>query len=181
MKSAPQPAGSPPRPKLKGDARVAVLFGAIAVLYFAREILIPFAFALILTFLLTPVVAFLQRLRAGRIASVLATLVFSIALATGIGWIIAGQLVEVANQLPLYRQNIQAKIQAFHLPVTGELGHAVESVQEVFRELSSPEHSRRPSRRKASESKAAGRAARPGASRVRTSGGSPDQRVEGTS
>ncbi len=145
MKSAPQPAGSPPRPKLKGDARIAVLFGAIAALYFAREILIPFAFALILTFLLTPVVAFLQRLRAGRIASVLATLVFSIAVATGIGWIIAGQLVEVANQLPLYRQNIQAKIQAFHLPVTGQLGHAVESVQEVFRELSSPETPAAPS------------------------------------
>ena len=37
------------------------LFGAIAVLYFARAILIPLAFAVILTFVLSPVVARLER------------------------------------------------------------------------------------------------------------------------
>ena len=107
-------------------------------MYFAREILIPFAFALILSFLLTPVVAFLQRLRAGRAVSVLATLLLSIVALGGIGWIIANQLVDVANQLPLYRQNIQAKIEAFHIPVTGQLGHAAESVKEIVGELTSP-------------------------------------------
>src|ERR1039458_2741380 len=40
-----------------------MLFGTIAALYFAREILIPLAFALILTFILTPVVALLQKSR----------------------------------------------------------------------------------------------------------------------
>jgi len=45
---------------------VVVVIGAIATLYFAREILVPFAFALTLTFLLTPVVALLQRLHTGR-------------------------------------------------------------------------------------------------------------------
>ncbi len=58
----------PPRPgaaaKLRGDAGAIVLMGTIAVLYFAREILIPFAFALTLTFLLTPAVALLERVRA---------------------------------------------------------------------------------------------------------------------
>ena len=112
-----------------------VLFGTIAVLYFTRDILIPFAFALTLTFLLTPVVSLLQRLRLGRAVSVLTTVLASMAVAGGIGWIIANQLVDVANQLPLYRQNIQAKIRAFHLPVTGQLGHASESVKELAREL----------------------------------------------
>ena len=115
------------------------MFGTIAALYFAREILIPFAFALILTFLLTPVVAFLQRLRAGRVVSVLATILVSITVVGGIGWIIVNQLVGVANQLPLYRQHIHAKIEAFHIPVTGQLGKAAESVQEVVRELTSPD------------------------------------------
>jgi predicted PurR-regulated permease PerM len=124
--------------KIRGGVGMTALFGAIAVLYFARDILIPFAFALTLTFLLTPVVALLERLRAGRIVSVLATVLASIALAGGIGWIIAAQLVDVANQLPLYRENIQAKIRAFHIPVTGQLSHAAESVQEVFRELTVP-------------------------------------------
>ena len=139
MKPGLPPALLAARPKLGGDAGAIVLFGTIAALYFAREILIPFAFALILTFLMTPVVAFLQRLRAGRVLSVLTTILVSVAVVGGIGWIIANQLVGVANQLPLYRQHIHAKIEAFHIPVTGQLGKAAESVQEVVRELTSPD------------------------------------------
>src|SRR6266849_2817938 len=126
------------RPKLKGDAGIIVLFGTVAALYFAREILIPFAFALTLTFLLTPAVALLQRLHTGRVVSVLTTVLVSMAVTGGIGWIIANQLIDVANQLPLYRQNIHLKIAAFHIPVTGQLGGAAESVQEIVRELSGP-------------------------------------------
>jgi len=138
MKHTPDPAGLVPQPKIRGDGGAIVLVGTVAALYFARELLIPFAFALTLTFLLTPVVAFFERWRTGRVVSVLTTLVLSIAAACCIGWIIANQLVDVANQLPLYRQNIHAKIEAFHIPVTGPVGHAAESVQEVLRELSSP-------------------------------------------
>ena len=115
-----------------------MLFATIAALYFTREILIPFAFALTLTFLLTPAVALLQRLRMGRVVSVLITILASMMVAGGIGWIIANQLVEVANQLPLYRQNIHAKIEAFHLPATGQLSRAALSVQEIGRELTRP-------------------------------------------
>ncbi len=138
MKNDGLAAGLTPIPKLRAGVGMTALIGAVAALYFAREILIPFAFALTLTFLLTPVVALLQKLHVGRVVSVLATVVISMALAGGIGWIIAAQLVDVANQLPLYRDNIHAKIQAFHIPVSGQLGHAAESLQEVVRELSGP-------------------------------------------
>ena len=138
MKHDRPPAGPSAPPGFRGDAGAIVLLGTIAALYFAREILIPFAFALTLTFLLTPAVALFQRLHAGRVLSVLATVVVSVAVAGGIGWIIATQLVDVANQLPLYRENIHAKIEAFHLPVTGQLGQAAKSVQEVVEELTSP-------------------------------------------
>jgi predicted PurR-regulated permease PerM len=137
MKLALPPARLATPPKLRGDAGAIVLFGTIVGLYFTREILIPFAFALTLTFLLNPVVALLQRLHTGRVMSVLTTVLISMAVAGGIGWIIANQLIDVANQLPLYRQNIHAKIEAFHLPVTGQLGQAAESVKEIVRELSS--------------------------------------------
>jgi predicted PurR-regulated permease PerM len=137
MKHDLPPAGPAARPELRGAAGAIVLCGTIAALYFARDILIPFAFALTLTFLLTPVVALLQKLHIGRIASVLTTVLVSMALAGGIVWIIAGQLVDVANQLPLYRQNIRAKIAAFHLPATGQLGQASASVKEIVGELSS--------------------------------------------
>ena len=70
--------------------------------------------------------------------SVLATVIVTLAVMGGLGWVIVNQLVDVANQLPLYRQNIHNKIAAFHIPVTGEVGHAAESVQEVVAELTSP-------------------------------------------
>ena len=134
-----QPAARPGAvTKLRGDAGAIVLLGTIAALYFAREILIPLAFALTLTFLLTPAVALLQRLHIGRAVSVLATVLVSIAVAGGISWVIANQLVDVANQLPRYRQNIHARIDAFHLPVTGQLSQAAQSVQEIVDELGSP-------------------------------------------
>jgi predicted PurR-regulated permease PerM len=112
-----------------------MLFGTIAVLYFAREILIPLAFALILTFVLTPVVALLQRSRIGRVPSVAVTVLATMALAGCVGWIIAIQLVDVAEKIPTYRQNIHAKMEALRIPTKGPLGLAVNSLREIAGEL----------------------------------------------
>src|SRR5579872_3006248 len=134
MKAALPSSGARASSRLRGELGMVVLIGAVATLYFAREILIPFAFALTLTFLLTPVVALLQRLHTGRLGSVLITALVSITMACTIGWVIANQLVDVANQLPLYRENIQAKIQAFHIPFFCKETQATESVKEVLAE-----------------------------------------------
>jgi predicted PurR-regulated permease PerM len=115
-----------------------MLFGTIAALYFAREILIPLAFALILTFVLTPVVALLQRARIGRVPSVAVSVLVTIVAAGCVGWIIATQLVDVAKDLPRYRQNIQAKMEAFRVPTKGPLGLAANSLKDIAQELSSP-------------------------------------------
>ena len=133
------PGFSTERPGMRRDAGALVVFGTIATLYFTREIVIPFAFALTLTFLLTPVVALLERLRMGRVVSVLTAVLVSAAAAAGVGWIIVNQLVDVANQLPLYRKNIHAKVETFHNPVTGQLGRAAASVKEVVQELTNPD------------------------------------------
>ncbi len=138
MKRESLPVALPPLPKLLGDSGAIVLIGAIAALYFTRDILIPFAFALVLTFLLTPMVALFQRMHTGRVLSVAITVLVSLAMAGGIGWIIANQLIEVANQLPLYRKNIHHKIEAMHTPATGQLGHAAQSVKEVVNEVTRP-------------------------------------------
>jgi predicted PurR-regulated permease PerM len=148
MKHDLPPAGLASASNFQVGAGALVLFGAVAALYFTREILIPFAFALTLTFVLTPVVVRLERLHVGRIVSVLTTVLVSIALAGGIAWSIATQLVDVANQLPLYRENIHAKIEAFHIPAKGQLGQAAESVKEIVQELASgalpPAQNRKP-------------------------------------
>ena len=115
-----------------------MLFGTIAALYLARQILIPLAFALILTFVLSPVVALLERSRIGRIASVAVTILVTMAAAGCLGWIIAIQLVDVAKELPRYGQNIHAKMEALRIPTTGPLGLAANSLKEIAHDLSSP-------------------------------------------
>src|SRR5260370_32548424 len=114
---------------------VVLVLGILAALYFTREILIPLAFALTLTFLMTPVVNLLERLRLGRVLSVILTVLASMAAAGCIAWIIASQLVDVANQLPRYRQNIHTKIQTLHNPGKGSLSRAAQSVKEIGEEL----------------------------------------------
>ena len=95
---------------------VVLVFGIIAALYFTREILVPLAFALTLTFLLTPAVNLLERLRIGRVLSVIVTVLASMAVTGCIAWLLAVQLVDVANQLPRSRQNIPAHIQPLPNP-----------------------------------------------------------------
>jgi hypothetical protein len=52
-----------------------------------------------------------------------------------ITWILANQLVEVASQLPTYRQNIHVKIEALRHRGKGPLGRAADSAQDIGQEL----------------------------------------------
>src|SRR5712692_7426482 len=126
-------------PAYSNIGAVVLVFAVVAALYFTRQILIPLAFALILSFLLTPAVTFLEKLRMGRVLPVILTVLVSMAAAGWITWIIANQLVDVASQLPTYRQNIHAKIEALRHGGKGPLGRAAESAKEIGRELSSPD------------------------------------------
>jgi predicted PurR-regulated permease PerM len=109
----------------------------IAALYLGREILVPLAFALILTFVLSPVVVFVQRSRIGRVPSVVATVLVTVAVAGCIAWVITVQLVDVATEVPRYRQNIHAKLEALRIPTQGPLGLAANSFKDIAREFSS--------------------------------------------
>jgi predicted PurR-regulated permease PerM len=120
-------------------AAVVLVFAIVAALYLTRDILIPLAFALTLTFLLTPAVMFLEKLRMGRVLPVIMTVLVSMAAACWTSWVITNQLVDIASQLPTYRQNIHAKIEALRNRGKGPLGLAAESAKEIGQELSSPD------------------------------------------
>jgi predicted PurR-regulated permease PerM len=113
-----------------------VLAGVILILYFARAVLIPLALALTLNFLLTPMVMWLQRLHVRRVPAVALVMLVSVTALAGLSWVVAKQLLEVANDLPKYRLNIHNKIEALHLPPDNALGRATESVKEIDREFS---------------------------------------------
>ena len=73
-----------------------------------------------------------------RVPSVAVTVLITMALAGCVGWIIAIQLVDVAEELPRYGQKIHAKMETLRLPTKGPLGLAASSLKEIARELSSP-------------------------------------------
>jgi predicted PurR-regulated permease PerM len=62
----------------------------IACLYWGRVVLIPVALAILLTFLLNPVVSMLQRLGLGRTPPVILIVVLAFVILGGIGWAVTG-------------------------------------------------------------------------------------------
>lgn len=116
---------------LKSWATFAGCVLVVAVLYWAQAVLVPFALAILLTFVLAPPVAWLERW-IGRVPAVLlgVTLVFTL---LGLaGWGLTRQIRQLAADLPGYRANIQAKIA--DVRVAGK-GGTVEQLQETFEEL----------------------------------------------
>jgi predicted PurR-regulated permease PerM len=126
------PATSTPSSKSSLIIAVAVIVGT---LYFGRRIFVPLALALILSFLLTPLVGFLQRIRLGRVPSVLIILIFCFGLAAFIGWGVAGQLLEITAHIGDYRSNLQDKIHALHAQKNGPIVQATKTVQQLNNEL----------------------------------------------
>jgi predicted PurR-regulated permease PerM len=109
----------------------------ILTLYFARDLLAPVAFAVVLNFLLSPAVALLERWRLSRALSVvLVILIFFSGLAVT-GWVVARQLVHVAELLPDYRENIQTKLDSLHTPIGGAAGKAITALEDMTEQLSS--------------------------------------------
>ena len=73
----------------------------IVILYFGQSVLIPFAFSLLLTFLLSPIVNGLERLRLGKIPSVILVVFLAFSLLGVIGWIVTVQLTTLLATPPV--------------------------------------------------------------------------------
>ena len=82
----------------------------VAALYFAQEVLIPLVLALLLSFLLAPLVRRLERRGLGRGLSVVAVVAVAFAVILGIGWVVAEQVVDLADRLPAYQDEIVRKV-----------------------------------------------------------------------
>jgi predicted PurR-regulated permease PerM len=118
--------------RIKKLVTAAILVVVIASLYWAQAVLIPFALAVLLSFLLSPMVNALQRVGLGRLPSVAVVILLTLALLTTIGWVTMSQITSLAEELPKYRQNIRQKIR--DLRDMGK-GGALEKVQETVDEV----------------------------------------------
>lgn len=100
----------------------------VAVLYLAQAVLVPVALAILLTFVLTPPIVWLERW-IGRVPAVLVAVGLVFVVLGLAGWGLARQMTHLADDLPSYRANIVAKI----ADVRGAgRGGSVEKLQETI-------------------------------------------------
>jgi predicted PurR-regulated permease PerM len=91
---------------------MAIAVIVITALYFARDIFVPLALAILMSFALGPLVMLLRRWHIGRAPSVIVTVLFAFLVILGVGTLFGTQLRLLAEELPQYQTNIAAKIQS---------------------------------------------------------------------
>src|ERR687894_2167292 len=111
---------------------------AIGGLYFGRDIFIPFALAVLLSFALTPLVNWLRRLKLPRIAAVLVAVTLAFILIAGIAFVVGRQVVQLANNLPTYQTTITQKIRGLQesAPGGGVVDKVTTTIQDLSKEIS---------------------------------------------
>jgi predicted PurR-regulated permease PerM len=112
----------------------------IMVLYFGREIIIPIALAILLGFVLAPLVGLLQRIRIPRGLAVVSVVIIAFALIFAMGSLLATQLTQLAGDLPRYQSTITEKIQSFRETTAGRgtLERASGMLKDLSKELDKP-------------------------------------------
>jgi predicted PurR-regulated permease PerM len=126
---------------LLGAVATAILaFIIITTLYFGREIFVPIALAILLSFVLAPLVGLLQRLRVPRGLAVVSVVITAFALIFAMGSLLATQLTQLAGDLPRYQSTISEKIQSFRETTAGRgtLERASGMLKDLGKELDKP-------------------------------------------
>jgi predicted PurR-regulated permease PerM len=116
---------------------LAVITAVVVItgLYFGKDLVIPFALALLLSFLLSAPVCWLERLRLGRPVAVLVVLATALLLAGGLVWVGLQQLSGMAEHLPQYRAHIGRKLEKLRSPSGPGLMSMAQSLTQLTGEL----------------------------------------------
>src|ERR1700681_1757668 len=112
----------------------------VAMLYFGREIFVPIALAIVLSFVLAPVVVILQRIHVPRGLAVVSVAILAFAFIFAMGSLLATQLTQLAGDLPRYQSTISEKIQSFRETTAGRgtLERASGMLKDLSKELDKP-------------------------------------------
>jgi predicted PurR-regulated permease PerM len=92
--------------------QLAVVVAVAAVLSVAREVFIPLAIAMLITFALSPAVTALRKRGLPKIAAVLGVVLVAFVLIGLFFLVVAGQVAQLADNLPEFQANILSKLTA---------------------------------------------------------------------
>jgi predicted PurR-regulated permease PerM len=124
--TAPQvaPAAMPATPGLT----IVVAVVVIAALYYGRGVLVPITIAVLLSFVLSPLVELLRRAWFGRVVSVVLAVILALAIILAIGTAIGTQLAQLAKNFPEYQTTIEAKVTGLRGSITKRLSGIISSL-----------------------------------------------------
>ena len=115
-----------------------------SALHFGRDILVPVALAILLSFVLLPAVRWLRRLRVPRAAAVLLVVLLAFGMLGAVGSLIAREAAQLAADLPRYSLTLRDKITALRT-ATAERGGLSDTfsgffdmAEEIGKELQPP-------------------------------------------
>jgi len=111
----------------------------VAMLRVAEDVLMPIAFAILLAFLLSPLVVRLMRWGLPRTAAIGLTVTVAFGVIGATGWIVTAQALGLVRELPNYEENIRRKIVALKNPPTpSAVSRMTGMVENLRREIKSP-------------------------------------------
>ena len=112
--------GGPDEATLRGTAgrsslmsSLVILAIIVAALYFGRDLLVPLAFAILISFVLDPLVTWIKRFGVPRAAAVALVVGAALGLIVATGFFAFSQLREIGNDLPTYEKTITKKLRDF--------------------------------------------------------------------
>ncbi|NNM71755.1 AI-2E family transporter [Enterovirga aerilata] len=119
-------------PGLSGLMTVVVGVVIVAALYIGRDVFIPIVLAILLSFVLAPLVSLLRRIHVPRAPAVVLAVLFALTLMVAAGGIIGLQVAQLAEDVPRYQATITSKVD--HLrDVT--LGRVNDLIRRVGRQI----------------------------------------------
>jgi predicted PurR-regulated permease PerM len=123
-----------------GVSAAVVAATVIATLYFGREVFVPIALAILLSFVLAPLVRLLQRWHLPRALSVVSVVLLAFTSIFALGGVIATQLTQLAGDLPRYELTMREKIKSLRgtAATSGTLERAADVLQDLGKELNKP-------------------------------------------
>ena len=110
---------------------LATIILIVALLYWAKEVFIPFALAVLFSFVLGPIVTRLRRWGLGRILAVSTVTALTFAFLFSLGWVVTHQLLHLAREFPTYKRNIQTKVQSVYGPLATKLDKTSVAIQDL--------------------------------------------------
>ena len=93
----------------------------VAALYLAREVLIPITLAILLSFVLVPLVDLLRRIHLPDVVAVLAAVILSLGIILSVGGLIGMQVASLATEVPAYASTIEKKVETVRGATLGRL------------------------------------------------------------